>query len=453
MKMKKIISILLSAILCTGGAVCVFAADETQSPEAANKIVMRIGNAVMTIDGEAGSVDPDSAETVPVVVNGRTLLPVRAVVEAMGGSVSWDNDAQTAVLECGENEISLTIGSTSATLNNTTVALDVEPVIVNNRTMLPIRFIAESFGYAVGWIGRTQSVVLTKAVNAYPAFDFESKTVTLNNGIKMPIVGIGMFTLTPEQAESSVYSALTSGYKLIDTANAYNNEEGVGAGIARAGVPREDIFVTTKLWPTGYDDVGKAVDETLERLGLEYIDLLLLHQPYGNYIAGYQGMEAAVAAGKVRSIGLSNFNEESFAEIVEVASIMPAVLQVESNPWFHQKEMREFVKPYGTVMNAWFPLGGRGQTQAMFSEPTIVEIAEAHNVNPAQVVLRWHLRIGNIAIPGSTNPDHIRENISNFDFELTDAEMEKISAMDRGHGSFDFGGGGEVPDFDSFEAP
>ncbi|MDR1541121.1 MAG: aldo/keto reductase [Clostridiales bacterium] len=414
---------------------------------------MQIGSSVMTVDGEKRSIDSDSAQTAPSIVRDRTLLPVRAVVEAMGGSVSWSDDTQTAVLKCGDSDISLTIGNASALLNNESVVLDVEPVIINNRTMLPIRFIAESFGYAVGWVGRTQTVTIIKAENADASFDFKSRSVALNNGVEMPIVGIGMFTLTPEQAENSVYHALSYGYKLIDTANAYNNEEGVGAGIARAGVAREEIFVTTKLWPTDYEDVDGAVDETLERLGLEYIDLLLLHQPFGDYIAGYQGMEAAVAAGKVRSIGLSNFNEESFAEIMEVADITPAVLQVESNPWFHQTEMREYAKQYGTVINAWFPLGGRGQTQAMFSEPTIVEIAEAHDVNPAQVVLRWHLQIGNIAIPGSTNPEHILENISNFNFELTNEEMEKISAMDRGHGSFDFGGGGEVPNFNSFEAP
>jgi diketogulonate reductase-like aldo/keto reductase len=270
------------------------------------------------------------------------------------------------------------------------------------------------------------------------AFDFESRTVTLNNGIEMPILGIGMFTLAPAQAEESVYHALLDGYRLIDTANAYMNERAVGRGIKRSGVPREEIFITTKLWPADYEDADRAIDDTLARLDVEYLDLLLLHQAFGNYTAAYKSMETAVRQGKVRAIGLSNFYEEKFDEIMRAATIPPAVLQNESNPYYHQAEMREYIKPYGTVLNAWFPLGGRGNTQTLFNDATIVEIARAHGKTPAQVIIRWYLQIGNIVIPGSSNPDHILENISIFDFELTDEEMLKLRALDRGHGVIDF---------------
>lgn len=284
-------------------------------------------------------------------------------------------------------------------------------------------------------------------------FDLERRTVILNNGIEMPILGLGTFTLSPTQAEESVYHALLDGYKLIDTANAYMNERAVGRGIKRSGVPREEIFVTTKLWPADYEDVERAINDTLARLDLEYIDLLLLHQPYGNYVAAYKSMEAAVSQGKVRSIGLSNFYEEKFDEIMSAATIPPAVLQNESNPYYHQAEMREHIKPYGTVLNAWFPLGGRGNTQTLFNDETIVEIAQDHGKTSAQVILRWHLQIGNIAIPGSSNPDHILENISIFGFELTNEEMLKVKALDKGHGVFDFSTRDDEPDFRSFRMP
>ena len=274
--------------------------------------------------------------------------------------------------------------------------------------------------------------------NATGVFNLESKMVTLNNGIQMPILGLGTFMLTPEQAENSVYSALTTGVRLIDAANSYMNERGVGRGIKRSGVPREDIFLVTKIWPTDYEDAARAISDTLARLDLEYIDLLLLHQPYGNYMAGYQALETAVREGKVRSIGLSNFNEEKFTEIMTIATITPALLQVESNPFFHQAVMREFLKPYGTVLNAWFPLGGRENTQTLFNNEIISSIARAHGKTSAQVILRWHLQVGNIAIPGSSNPNHIRENFTIFDFHLTDEEMQRISTLDRGHGVFEF---------------
>lgn len=281
------------------------------------------------------------------------------------------------------------------------------------------------------------------------AFNLETRTVLLNNGIEMPILGIGTFTLTNEQASDSVFWALSDGYHLIDTAAAYNNEEGVGDGIRRAleagVVEREDIFLTTKLWPSAYNMEG--IDASLERLGVDYIDLLLLHQPIGDYIAGYQAMEQAVAQGKVRAIGLSNFRPNLFDEIMEIATITPAVNQVETHPYYHEVEMMEYLKQYGTVLEAWYPLGGRGNTQTMFADETISAIAAAHGKSSAQIILRWHLQAGHIAIPGSNNPDHILENISIFDFELTDEEMAAMTAIDRNDPFFGgFGGQDELED-------
>ena len=286
------------------------------------------------------------------------------------------------------------------------------------------------------------------------SFNLEKGTVTLNNGIEMPVLGIGTFTLRPAQAEESVYHALTYGYRLIDTANAYMNERAVGRAIKRSGVPREEIFVTTKLWPSEYENAERAIDETLARLDLEYIDLLLLHQAYGNYTAAYKGMEAAVRAGKVRAIGLSNFYQVRFDEILSIAAITPAVLQNERNPYFQQTEMQEYIKPHGTVLMDWFPLGGRSaRQQSLFEDETIVEIAEAHNRTAAQVILRWHIQSGGIAIPGSSNPAHILENITIFDFELTDEEMRRINALDTGVAAFDFSSTDSSPNFSSFIAP
>ena len=300
-----------------------------------------------------------------------------------------------------------------------------------------------------------RNMILETSVNP------ETRTVTLNNGIEMPILGLGTYLLTPEQTENSVYHALTYGYRLIDTANAYMNERAVGRGIQRSGVPREEIFVTTKLWPPDYVDTERAIDETLARLGLDYIDLLLLHQPFGDYVAGYKGMEAAVRQGKVRSIGLSNFYGRRLDEIIKMATIPPAVVQVESNPFFQNNTLRENIKPHGITIMAWFPLGGRinerdpaSSTQTlMFNNETIVEIATAHNKTSAQVILRWHTQAGNIAIPGSRNPAHILENISIFDFELTAGEMQRLSTLETGITVFDFSNIDEQPSFSTFTVP
>ncbi|MCL2410772.1 MAG: aldo/keto reductase [Treponema sp.] len=269
-------------------------------------------------------------------------------------------------------------------------------------------------------------------------FDMERKVVLLNNGIEMPILGLGTWLLSPEQTENSVYHALAAGVRLIDTANVYMNERAVGRGIRMSGVPREEVFIITKLWITSYDNAAEEIEETLARLDVDYIDLLLLHQPFGSYLTAWKVMENAVNEGKVRSIGLSNFYEEKFSAIMEIATIPPAVLQVESNPFFHQTVMREFIRPFGTVLNSWFPLGGQGNTHILFENEIIAEIAEAHGKTPAQVILRWHLQVGNVAIPGSSNPNHIRENFDIFGFELTEEEMQRIETLDRGYGVLEF---------------
>ena len=268
-------------------------------------------------------------------------------------------------------------------------------------------------------------------------FDLENGTVVLNNGEVMPILGIGTYRLSDEQAENSVYWALRDGYRLIDTARIYGNEEGVGRCIRRAIdeglVTREEIFVTTKMWTADYDNGAAAIDASLQRLGLDYIDLMILHhsQP-SNDVEAYQAMEQAVEEGKLRSIGLSNYyTPEDFDRLVNATTITPVLLQNETHPYYQSGVMKEHLKQYGTVLESWYPLGGRGHTQELFDDPTISSIATAHGKTSAQILLRWHLQACNIAIPGSSNEAHIQENFEIFDFELSDEEMTQIAALNR----------------------
>ncbi len=270
-----------------------------------------------------------------------------------------------------------------------------------------------------------------------PVFDLQKGTVTLNNGIEMPILGIGTFALSDSDAEESVYWALRDGYRLIDTARIYGDEAGVGRAIKRAieegFVTREEIFVTTKMWTTDYDNGDAAINASLERLGLDYIDLMILHHSHpSNDIKAYQAMEKAVGDGRLRSIGLSNYYDpDDFDRVVNAVTIVPALLQNETHPYHQSTEMKEHIAQYGTVMESWFPLGGRGNTQTLFNDPVIAGIAAAHGKSSAQVILRWHLQAGNIAIPGSHNEKHIQENFEIFDFELTDEEMSQMTALDK----------------------
>ena len=251
---------------------------------------------------------------------------------------------------------------------------------------------------------------------------------TLNNGVKMPMAGIGTFLLTPDEAENSVLSALKNGYRLVDTANAYVNEKAVGRAMKKSGVPREQIFLETKLWPSFYEQAD-AVEKTLERLDTDYIDLLLIHQPAGNYTAGYRQMEAAYKAGKVRAIGLSNFNKAQMEEILSICEVRPTVLRTELHPYHQEKELKAFLKENGMVAQSWYPLGHGDK--ALLEEPLFAELGKKYGKSSAQVILRWHIQDGNIVIPGSKNPTHIQANFDLFDFALTDEEMDKISAMNK----------------------
>lgn len=251
---------------------------------------------------------------------------------------------------------------------------------------------------------------------------------TLNNGIKMPMAGIGTFLLTPDEAETSVLSALQCGYRLIDTANAYVNEKAVGRAMRKSGIPRDEIFLETKLWPSFYEQED-AVEKTLQRLGTDYIDLLLIHQPAGNYVAGYRLMEKAYKEGKVRAIGLSNFTPEQVQEILDICEVKPAVLQTEVHPYSQEKELKAFLDKEGIVIQAWYPLGHGDK--ALIQEPLFTKFGKKYGKSNAQIILRWHIQAGNIVIPGSKNPAHIKDNLNLFDFALTDDEMAKITALDK----------------------
>lgn len=254
------------------------------------------------------------------------------------------------------------------------------------------------------------------------------KNIILNNGVEMPTIGIGTFMLTPDEAENSVYHALKSGYRLIDTANAYVNEKAVGRGMKKSGVPRNEIFLETKLWPAFYEEEDQ-VEKTLKRLDTDYIDLLLLHQPAGDYIHAYKLMEKAVNDRKVRAIGLSNFNEEQIQEILDNCEIKPTVLQTEVHPYYPQTEMKKFLEKSDIKIQAWYPLG-HGDAN-LINEPVFTKLAEKYGKSNVQIILRWHIQENNIVIPGARLEEHIKANIDIFDFELTEDEMKQIALINK----------------------
>ncbi|WKY46659.1 aldo/keto reductase [Eubacteriaceae bacterium ES3] len=250
----------------------------------------------------------------------------------------------------------------------------------------------------------------------------------LSNGNRMPKAGIGVFTLSPDEAEVAVESALRGGVRLIDTANGYMNESATGRGIKNSGVSREDIFVVTKLWPTVYKKKN-AIDETLKRLGTDYLDLLFLHQPTDNWREGYKAIEEAYKEGKVKAIGLSNFPNELLKEAIETMEIKPHMVQDEAHPYYPATMIKEILEENHMGLMAWFPLGHGDK--ALIEEPVFTELAKKYTKSNVQIILRWHVQRGNIVIPGSKNPEHIRDNFNIFDFELTSEEMDEISKINK----------------------
>ncbi len=252
--------------------------------------------------------------------------------------------------------------------------------------------------------------------------------VTLNNELKCPVIGIGTFMLSPAEAENSVREALKMGYSLIDTANAYVNERACGRGIKDSGLNREDVFLSTKLWPSEYENPN-AVDETLERLGVDYVDLLYIHQPAGNWLEGYRQLEKAYKEGRAKSIGISNFEGKYIEELETKWEIAPQFIQVEAHPYFTQKELRKTLDKYGIRLMSWYPLGHGDRS--LINEPVFAELGKKYGKTSAQIILRWHTQMGFVVIPGSKNVDHIKDNIDILDFSLTEDEMEEIAKLDK----------------------
>ena len=299
-----------------------------------------------------------------------------------------------------------------------------------------------AFGLILFWFFSEKNVDDSKEVKnikenvSKAKFNFDTKTVTLNSGYEMPIIGLGTWTQNDEETANSVYYALEDGYRLIDTAQYYGNERGVGEGLRRAIddgiVTREEVFITTKIMPSSYNNAYNSIDGSLERLGVDYIDLLLIHQPGSNDEEVYKAMEQGVYDGKVKSIGISNYyTKEEIDEVLSYATIVPAVIQNENHIYYQNTDLKEYVSKYGIIIESWYPFGGRGHTSENFNNEVIRDIATKYNKTSAQIILRWQLQAGYIVIPGSSNPDHILENYSIFDFELDEEDMKNIANINK----------------------
>ncbi|GAB2795432.1 aldo/keto reductase [Amycolatopsis magusensis] len=259
-------------------------------------------------------------------------------------------------------------------------------------------------------------------------------TVTLNNGVVMPQLGYGVFQVPDAETTAAVTSALEAGYRSIDTATVYGNERGVGQALADSGLAREELFITTKVWNSdqGYDKALRAFDNSAELLGLDYLDLYLIHWPTperGLYAETWRALEKLHADGRIRAIGVSNFQPSHLDELARTSSVVPAVNQIEVHPYLQQAEVREYDEKHGIVTEAWSPLAKGGD---LLADPVVRELAEKHGRTPAQIVLRWHVQLGNVVIPKSVTPSRIRENAALFDFELADEDVAALSSLDRG---------------------
>ncbi len=268
-------------------------------------------------------------------------------------------------------------------------------------------------------------------LNNVDAFDFETHTVLLNSGYEMPIMGLGTYSLSDIECYQAVTALLNLGGRLIDTAHMYHNEAAVGRAVRDSHVPREDIFVITKLYPNQFKNARSAIEEALKKLNIGYIDMMLLHH-LGEYdIQAYMAMEQAVKEGKIRSLGLSNWYVTELKDFLPNVRIMPALVQNEIHPYYQENDVIPYIQSLGIVVQGWYPLGGRGYTADLLENEVIRDIASKHNVTAAQVILRWNLQKGVVVIPGTGNPDHIKENLDLFGFALGADDMDRMNALDR----------------------
>ena len=261
--------------------------------------------------------------------------------------------------------------------------------------------------------------------------DLKTRTVKLNSGCTMPVYGIGCYSLHGKTCIDAIHAAFNCGVRLIDTASIYGNEEEVGEAMRTSGVARKEIFVTTKLYPPQFKNAKKAIDESLKKLNIDYVDLMLLHHPGSYDVDAYEAMEEAVREGKIRSVGLSNWYVKELTDFLPRVKTVPALVQNEIHPYYQDLDVVPFIQEKGIVVEGWYPLGGRGYNAELLSDPTLAKIAKAHGKSLVQVILRWNLQRNIVVIPGSSNPAHIKENTEIFDFELTPEEMETIRSLNR----------------------
>ncbi len=267
--------------------------------------------------------------------------------------------------------------------------------------------------------------------NNIAKFNFDSKTVKLNSGYVMPLNGLGTYSLTGDTCYNAVSSALKLGVRLFDTAYMYGNEEEIGRAIRDSGIPRKEIFVITKIYPSQFDKPKEAIELALKKLDIDYIDMMLLHHPGTNDVSAYKEMEKYVESGKIRSLGLSNWYVEELEDFLPQVNIIPALVQNEIHPYYQENDVIPYIQNLGIVVQGWYPFGGRGYTNQLLNNETIAKIAHNHNVSSAQVILRWNLQKGIVVIPGSSNPEHIKENTDIYNFELTNEEMRQINDLDK----------------------